>query len=141
MKTTLVIALLLLVTGCSAEPAPVTSTGGSDADARHAYSRCMREHGSVQPEQAADGQLGTAVLIPADDAAAVQAEEKAFEACRKLLPNGGTPDETDAAQADEDRETAKCLTGKGFPSDGGTRYDPQGKEFQDALRECSRPPH
>ncbi|WNV89506.1 hypothetical protein [Umezawaea sp. Da 62-37] len=138
MRTTLVIALFLLVTGCSAEPAPVRSNGGSDADARHAYSRCMREHGSEQPEQPADGKLGTAVLIPADDAAAVRAEEQAFEACRKLLSNGGTPEETDAAQADKDRETSKCLTGKGFPGDGGAQYDPRGQEFQDALRECSR---
>lgn len=133
MKTTLVIALLLALVGCSS-PDPVKPSAGTDEDNQRSFAKCMRDHGVDRPDP---GPNVTMAAVPADDEVALEAERKAFEACRQHLPDGGAPEETNAADQDKGREETKCLKAKGFDSDNA-EFDPEGPEFQQALRECAR---
>lgn len=122
--------LFALVSGCSSNgdggdgvasmssaPAPSSSApggGGSgndgpDMDQMRAYAKCMREHG-VDMEDPQDGGISIAV----DSEAEQKKVDKANEACKHLMPNGGEDEKPTAEDLDNAREMAKCLREHGI---------------------------
>lgn len=154
-------ALLLALAGCGDDDgggggvatANGTANGGKDAkgseqevdddEARRKFAECMRENGIDMP----DPEPGER---PRMQVRGDRAEmEKAMDACRELLPNGGdfTPS---AEQLESMREMAKCMRANGVPefpdpdpNGGGIRIgqdsgiDPDDPDFKAAQEKCN----
>lgn len=90
-----------------------------DIDQMRAYAKCMREHG-VDVE---DPKEGEGIAIAAEDGDKEKVD-KAMEACKKHLPNGGVPPKPSAEDLDEARELAKCLREHGIDVKEPTMEEP-----------------
>jgi len=123
----------------SADPA----AGKSDEDRMREFAKCMRDHGVDMPDPEPNG--GPAVrAMPADGDGGKM--EKASEACKELLPNGGKPKPLSAEDLDKQRKLAKCMrdhginmpdpdpSGEGGMTIGGPDDDP-GK-MEKASKDC-----
>jgi hypothetical protein len=91
------------------------SDGRSDEDKMRDFSKCMKEHGVDVPEPTmapkaggGGGSTGGGIMIQGAGADKEKID-KANEACRPLLPNGGQPPKLDAKQLDEMRKMAQCM--------------------------------
>lgn len=101
--------------------------GGDDYDKILAYAKCMREHGidMKDPEPpSGGGGGGGGIGISVDGADGKEKVDKANEACKHLMPNGGEPEKPSAEQLDEARKTAKCLREHGIDVKDPTAEDP-----------------
>ncbi|MCF2531646.1 hypothetical protein [Yinghuangia soli] len=132
----LALGSVLMLSACSSgggdkddKVASIDKNGGASSDAKGGtgggaaagekgdmvkYAQCMRENGVDMPDPSADGMMQA---MPAGEAGSAEMAkvEKASEACRKWLPNGG---EVTEKQKAEDREKqlkmAKCLREHGL---------------------------
>lgn len=107
------------------EPNTPSSTApkneGSDIDQMRAYAKCMREHGV---DMADPDPSGGGVGIAVEGGAEKEKVDKANEACKEHLPNGGEPEKPTAEELDEAREMAKCLREHGIDVREPTADDP-----------------
>ncbi|MEW2487756.1 hypothetical protein [Streptomyces sp. NPDC048411] len=132
------LALALVLTGCGSDDdgAKVASAGGNKKDSKSdssqsdkekqesgvKFARCMRENG-VDVE---DPQPGKPMRVMGDGSTDLN---KAMQACRKYMPQGGpgSPNEDPKAQ-EQMRKYAQCMRKNGVenfpdPGDGGMRLD------------------
>lgn len=116
----------------------------SDEERQAKFAECMRDNGIDMPDPE-PGEPSRMTVREGDRAKM----EKAMDACRELLPNGG---EFKPSQADLEamREHAKCMRANGVPEfpdpdpeGGGIRIqrgqdgmDPEDPEFQAAMEKC-----
>jgi hypothetical protein len=148
---------LLLFTGCSAgdsgsevasisspQAAPSEAAGpgkadsAADLDAERKYAKCMREHGIDMPDPSDDG--AARMAIPMDD----PKSKDALDACRKLLPGGGTPKKRSPEELDKARAQAKCMREHGIdmPDPGADNQavtlpaNGDSSTFEKAMKEC-----
>lgn len=94
-----------------------------DIDQMRAYAKCMREHGVDMKDPEADGG-GIGIAVPAEGSAEMEKVNKADEACKQHLPNGGEPQKPTAEDLDKAREMAKCLREHGIDVKEPTADDP-----------------
>lgn len=158
-RLALLAGLFALVTACgsggdggdgvasvSDENAPTSGENepkGSDEDQMRAYARCMRDHGVDMPDPEPGAGGGMSLSVEAGEKEKV---DKANEACKKLLPNGGEPPKPSAKDLDEMRKQAQCLREHGIDVKDPTMDDP-GLQIDDrsgdpekvnkAMEECS----
>jgi hypothetical protein len=133
------------------------SDGRSDEDKIRDFTRCMKEHGVDIPEpssapapKAGGGANGSPGIVVQGNGPDKEKIDKANEACRSLLPNGGKPPKLDAQQLDEMRKMAQCMREHGVdmpdpdpnnpgimvdPGDGSKKVDPE--VMKKAAEECS----
>jgi hypothetical protein len=92
------------------------SNGRSDEDKIRDFTKCMRDHGVDIPEPTSapkggstgGGKGGVGIMVQGNGPDKEKID-KANEACRPLLPNGGAPPKLDAQQLDEMRKMAQCM--------------------------------
>jgi hypothetical protein len=126
----------LLTAGCANDnksPGVATANGGAtptaSAEASESpgdglkFAQCMRDNGLTWFKDPDPDEKGFSIHIPrGTDKAKV---DKAMEACRKYMPNGGEPPKLDPATVAKLREFAKCMRENGVPdfpdpkADGG----------------------
>jgi hypothetical protein len=126
-----------------------SSSSGSRSDKRGmlvAFSACMRKHGVPNfPDPKAVGH-GYGLTIDNETANSPQFKN-AQRACKKLLPNGGTPTaQEQAKQLQEALKYAACIRAHGMPdypdpkamSDGGIEMGeaPDSPQFKTAQKAC-----
>ena len=99
---------------------------GDDYDQMLAYAKCMREHGvdMKDPEPPGAGGSSGGIGISADGPDEMKKVDKANEACKHLMPNGGQPEKPSAEELDEARKTAQCLREHGIDVKDPTAEDP-----------------
>jgi hypothetical protein len=116
-------------------------TGGTDQDKMREFTKCMREHGVDMPEPDAQGRIAIKAVGP-DEA---DKSQKADEACKSLLPNGGKPKELSPEDLDKARQEAKCMREHGInmpdpdpnnPGMRGINSDGDQEKMQKAFKEC-----
>jgi hypothetical protein len=117
---------------------------GSDQDQMRAFAKCMRENGVDMPDPEPAGEGGIAMrAMPADTD--MEKMNKANEACKSLLPNGGKPKPLSPEELDKARQTAKCMREHGIDmpdpdpnSPGITIGSPDGDpgKMEKAMKEC-----
>jgi hypothetical protein len=135
------------------EPDTTSSSGAPedgepDIDQMRAFAKCMREHGiDVKDPDASGGGVG--IAVPAEGPDGKEKIDKANEACKQHLPNGGEPRKPTAEELDQAREMAKCLREHGIEvkeptaddpgisigSGDGTDNDPE--KVNKAMEECA----
>ena len=76
------------------------------------YAKCMRENGVPKFKDPKPGEGIRIAIGPGDDKAAV---DKALEACKSLLPNGGVPPKLSAEMIEKARQMARCMRENGVP--------------------------
>lgn len=113
----------------------------ADEDKIREFAKCMRENGIDMPDPQGGG---IALAAPADGDVAKM--EKAHEACKKFLPNGGEYKEPSQEEKDKMREQAKCMREHGvdmpdpdFSGTGGRGtidFGDDTKKFEEALKAC-----
>ncbi|MGA6165402.1 hypothetical protein [Amycolatopsis magusensis] len=128
-----------------------TNTGNSQApaeaddefthDEQLAFARCMRDNGVDMPDPV-DGRMTMEAAGP-DEAPKM---EKAHNACRHLLPNGGEMKPPTAEELDQMRKTAQCFRDHGIdvpdpdPVNPGMAIpggDPEDPKTKKAFEECA----
>lgn len=92
-----------------------------DIDQMRAYAKCMREHGIDMKDPDASG---GGIAIGVEGGVEKEKVDKANEACKQHLPNGGEPEKPTAEQLDEAREMAKCLREHGIDVKEPTADEP-----------------
>lgn len=124
---------------------PATSSGepkkgGFEFDDLRKYTKCLRDHGLDVPDPDPNG--GRIKLAPdnPDDPKA----KAALEACKSLVPEGGSPPPMDAAEQDKWHKKAQCMRDHGVHMDdpqpdkslqiGGPGDDPA--KVAAAAKEC-----
>jgi hypothetical protein len=165
MKVKLAVGLLApvlfaLVTGCGSEDggskvASVNSPGPSssntkpkganldpaDEDKMREFAKCMRENGIDMP----DPQGGMMRAMPATEGAELDKMNKANDACKKFLPNGGEYKEPSQEEKDKMREQAKCMREHGVDMPDPDFTGGQGRsldlsvdtpKFEEAMKAC-----
>ncbi|MGW4489392.1 hypothetical protein ACWEOE_36840 [Amycolatopsis sp. NPDC004368] len=92
----------------------VAGTGDDEFtyDEQVAFAKCMREHGLDMPDP--DPKSGGVAAGPAGETQDLDKVNKANEACRHLLPNGGEVKPPSAEQLDKMRQQATCLRERGI---------------------------
>ncbi|GAA4925551.1 hypothetical protein [Actinoplanes utahensis] len=117
-----------VATAASTAPQTSGSAPADDGDAGDglAFARCMREQGLEWfPDPKEDGRMEISVPKGSDG----KAVEKAHEACKEHLPNGGEPPKLSAEDLERERKFAACMRDNGvsgFPDpdpDGRTKVD------------------
>jgi hypothetical protein len=128
IRTALALGLLLTLAGCAAKTntdgiataagkptAKATATATATvnpADAALKFSQCMREHGMSWFPDPQSGSGGLQIKVPAgQDKAKVDA---AMAACKKFMPNGGTPEKMNPAQLEQARQMSQCMRDHGI---------------------------
>lgn len=115
--------------------------GAVDMDALRKYAKCMRDNGveMSDPQQQGDG----AIVLPQVEGTGDSAkEQKAQEACKDLLPNGGEPAKPNPEELDEQREFAKCMREHGVdmpdpdPNGGAQPGLPMDEKTEAAAKAC-----
>lgn len=102
--------------------AQAADDGESDLDKMRAFAKCMREHGVDVADPDPDSG-GGGIAISAGDGEKEKVD-KANEACKHLMPNGGKPEKPTAEDLDRARETAKCLREHGIDVKEPTMEEP-----------------
>lgn len=149
LRTVAVLGVLLAVTtaGCATPPendpgvataasgAPQTS-GSTPADGDEddgdkgdglTFARCMREQGLAWfPDPKEDGRMEISIPKGSDG----KAVEKAHEACKEHLPNGGEPPKLSAEDLERERKFAACMRDNGVS--GFPDPDPNGRTTMDS---------
>ena len=132
----------------SAKPSDQQQAGDdrNDEDKMRDFTKCMREHGVDIPEPTAQpkagggstgGGKGSPGIVIQGAGPDKEKIDKANEACRPLLPNGGQPPKLDAQQLDEMRKMAKCMREHGVnmpdpdPNNPGIMVNPDNAEQVD----------
>jgi hypothetical protein len=133
--------------------AEMTMAGGSRS-VLAAYASCMRKNGEPNfPDPNAQGQLSVGSANGIDPSS--PQFQRAQTACRKLLPNHGTPTPAEQAQARAQALAfSACMRKNGVPSfpdpqfgpggrvsirlSSGTGLDPQSPAFQAAQSACQK---
>ncbi|TWP50026.1 hypothetical protein FKR81_22640 [Lentzea tibetensis] len=127
MKPTIAVLVLLLAVGCGSAPKDkVASVSGdgkttseqpkSDGDGKFdekkmlEFTKCMRDNGVDMPDPETD-KGGVAMRVEEDNAEQMQ---KATEACKQFLPNGGEMRKPSPEEMDKIREQTKCMREKGY---------------------------
>ncbi|MFJ4106864.1 hypothetical protein [Oerskovia enterophila] len=127
-----VVALLsVTLSACAPDGAPdVASAGGgkgensqakdgksyeemTDAerdDLSRKFASCMRDNGVDMPDPDSSG----AVALTTESGADMDEMDKAFEACKEFLPNGGEPMKPSPEDLESQREFAKCMRENGI---------------------------
>lgn len=114
---------------------------GSDEDRMRAFAKCMRENGVDMEDPKPGGGVAMRAAGP-DDADRMQ---KADEACKHLLPNGGKPKPLSPEELDKARQTAKCMREHGIdmpdpdPDNPGITIGANGDDpakMEKAMKEC-----
>ncbi|GIJ29607.1 hypothetical protein Vqi01_47690 [Micromonospora qiuiae] len=131
--------------GAAMPSASATGTGGSDAERRLEFTRCMRENDVDLPDPEGD----SGPMFRFDGSVDRSKVEAAMEKCRELLPNGGQPPRLDAQQLEQMRAMAKCMRENGVPDfpdpapDGRIqiqrdvlRMDTDDSTFRAAMEKC-----
>lgn len=134
------------VDGSAAPSAAASPADGGDGDPAK-FAQCMREQGLTWWKDPDPGERGFAIHIPKGvDEAQVN---KAMQACKEFMPNGGEMPKLDPAQAEQLRKYAKCMRENGVPgfpdpgADGGIKLDtrngidPQSAAFKNAEQKCT----
>jgi hypothetical protein len=127
----------------SSAAAPAADAGQTDGDKARAFAKCMREHGVNMPDpQTGDGKI----RIKIDGKVDKSTMDKANEACKSLLPNGGDRGPVSAEDLDKMRGVAKCLRAHGMDVPDPTADDPgikmkagegtDQRKVEAAMREC-----
>ena len=165
MKVKLAVGLLVpvlfaLVTGCGSgdggskvasvnSPSPSSSGNQpkganldpADEDKLREFAKCMRDNGIDMP----DPQGGAMRAIPMEEGADLDKMNKANDACKKFLPNGGEYKEPSQEEKDKMREQAKCMREHGIdmpdPDSRGSGAVTLGggddtKKFEEAAKAC-----
>jgi len=114
----------------------------ADDDKIREFAKCMRENGIDMP----DPKGGAMQAIPMQEGAELEKMNKASEACKKFLPNGGEYKEPSQEEKDKMREQAKCMREHGidmpdpdFTGEGkGQTLDlsDDTKKFEEAAKAC-----
>ncbi|MCS7483786.1 hypothetical protein ACFFQW_46480 [Umezawaea endophytica] len=158
----LVPVLFVLVTGCGGgdSGSKVASVSGSPSsgqdkpkganldpvndDKLREYAKCMRDNGIDMP----DPKDGVMQAIPIGEGAEQEKMNKANDACKKFLPNGGEYKEPSQEEKDKMREQAKCMrehgidmpdpdfTGTGSASGSSLALGDDTKKFEEAAKAC-----
>ena len=111
-------------------------------DEQLAFARCMRENGVDMPDPV-DGKI---MIEAAGGPEEMAKAEKANEACRHLLPNGGVPQPPTPEELDKMRKMAQCFRDNGIdvpdpdPQNPGMALpsiDPQDPKMQKAMEACA----
>jgi hypothetical protein len=153
-------ALFMLVTACGADGgdggkvASVNSGAPSsgdqpkganldpaDDDKIREFAKCMRENGIDMP----DPKGGVVQAMPAPEGGDLEKMNKASDACKKFLPNGGEYQEPSQEEKDKMREQAKCMREHGidmpdpdFTGEGGQSIDlgDDTAKVDEAMKAC-----
>lgn len=129
-----------------ATPSP---TAVDNAEQGRKFAQCMRDHGiqMEDPEVGEGGEFKVSIGGPAGgkegggemDKSKV---DKAMEACKQYMPNGGEPRKMDPEQLEQARKMAACMRENGVPNfpdpseDGGIRIDGNTIGDKDALEKA-----
>jgi len=127
-----VVALLsVTLSACAPDGAPdVASAGGGKGETSQAkdgksyedmtdaerddlsrkFAGCMRDNGVDMPDPDSEG----GVAITSEASGDMEEMDKAFEACKDFLPNGGEPVKPSAEDLESQREFAKCMRENGI---------------------------
>jgi hypothetical protein len=170
MRRTLLLIPLLVVglAGCAGDPrSPSVATaggatpspsagsadsgGGGEADPVE-FAKCMRANGIPEfPDPETSDKRRFSVTIP--DGTPKETVDKAMEACRAFMPNGGRPGRVDPAITAKLRELSRCMRANGVPdfpdpsADGGIQLrrekdgsgiDPESAAFKKAEEACKK---
>jgi hypothetical protein len=118
------------------------ANAGTDEDRMRAFAKCMRDNGVDMEDPKPGGGVAMRAAGP-DDAGKMQ---KAHEACKSLLPNGGEPKPLSPEELDKARQTAKCMREHGIdmpdpnPDNPGMTLGLPGGDDQSkmekAMKEC-----
>jgi hypothetical protein len=152
------LAVAALATGCGSGSSKATAAA-STSQSRYrqlvSFSECMRTHGVPNfpdPVQNANG--GAGLEIRGDPGTGLDPRSPAFQsaqqACKKLLPNGGTPRQLTAGDKQQFLKFAACMRTHGVPnfpdptfSGGGARIkiggsgvSPSSPAFKSAQQSC-----
>lgn len=134
------VPLLLIVTACGAQP---VASPTPSVSAANAFSQCMRANGVTDfPDPDANGTIDPSALKSGDPA-----YDKAFAACKSLLPAGrGNPGKLDEATLNQWRAYAQCMRDNGLPNFpdpqpdgplfGDGQIDRNDPAFQKATKTC-----
>ena len=162
----LVPVLFVLVTGCggggdggnkvasvssgaptSEQPKGQQAGAGVDEDKMREFAKCMRDNGVDMPDP--QGGVGVRVQALEEGSADMEKMNKAHEACKQHLPNGGAPREMTPEEKDKLRQQAKCMrehgvdwpdpdtatTGNGKSDTKLPQFDDTEK-FKQAMKDC-----
>lgn len=130
--------------GDSNKPSNQQADNKSDEDKMREFAKCMREHGVDMPDPDDSGHVqGRAISADGADGDKLQ---KADEACKSLLPNGGKPKPLSPEDLDKQRKTAKCMREHGIdmpdpdPNNPGMAIslgsDGDKDKLDKAMKEC-----
>jgi len=102
---------------------PATGPSAEEVEHYRQFARCMREHGVPLADPDPGGGFGS--VGPRDPDPVVRA---AFEACRRLLPNGGQPKQISPEELEQARAFSRCMREHGVPypdpdPDGSVKID------------------
>jgi len=128
--------------------ASTSAQTGDHGDDGVKFSQCMRDQGMTWfPDPQPGGGLGIRVPQGTDK----DKFDKAMQACKKYMPNGGEPPKLDAAAMEQARQMAKCMRENGVPNfpdprpDGSIQIDgdkvglgPGDPKFDAADKACSK---
>ncbi|MGC7097996.1 hypothetical protein ACPZ19_25280 [Amycolatopsis lurida] len=122
--------------------APAAADDEFTQDEQLAFARCMRDNGVDMPDPV-DGKIAIEAGGGAEDMAKA---EKANEACRHLLPNGGVPQPPTPEELDKMRKMAQCFRDNGIdvpdpdPQNPGMALPdigPDDPKMQKAMEACA----
>jgi hypothetical protein len=115
---------------------PTATASLNPAQARLAFTKCMRDHGVDMPDQNPGG--GISVTVP-DGADGQQKLQKAVDACQNLDPSQ-QGNANDPAQLKKTLAEAKCMRAHGVdmpdPQPGMAQQMPQGPKVDAAMKSC-----
>jgi hypothetical protein len=102
-----------VATATSVKPrASNSADAGPGPDAALNFAKCMRAQGLEWfPDPKTDGRMELSLPQGVDPAAV----DKARQACKQFLPNGGEPPKLSAEEIEQNRKLAKCMRENGVP--------------------------
>jgi hypothetical protein len=158
VATATAVLALGLLSGCSSEDTgqkvasvsepPTTSetaggggdgSAGTDIDAMREFAKCMRENGIDMPDPQEDGGV---IAAPQAEIGDKDKMDRAMEACKHELPNGGAPKKPSPEELDEQREFAQCMRDHGVdmpdpdPNGGARQALPMDDKTKAAVEAC-----
>jgi hypothetical protein len=121
---------------------PAGGPNGDDVDKMREFAKCMRDNGVDMPDPDPNsGGMGRVTAMQ-DGSADMEKMNKAHEACRHLLPNGGKPKPLSPEDLDKQRKIAQCMREHGVdmpdptPEGGGAVTLGEGTDME-AMKKAS----